>query len=400
MAVLGWVHLGASMPVQGPQLRNGGFEFGTPAPTGWVPSRVTRGQITLTRDTKLYRLGQSSMKMTAVGNAHGRVVQRLAVGNVRKFGFSGMLRTEGRLIANVFVLPYDAGGRALEFQQVHFQIEPRDWEWFAKTVQLPPNATSFDFGLILEGDGEGWMDGLQIVPAEGSDALPIAPIPDLQDPILPYPGTLRGNAQAWLALHRRYRAEAKIVEAKVVFLGDSITEMWDSDLWKANFGPYRALNFGIRGDRTNQVLWRLKNGTLDGLDPRLVVVAVGANNLWKDRFGAKRVAQGAQRIIAEIRRQKPKSKVLLLAVLPNMYDPQNPFRKQVEAMNRELSAVARQSGVRFTDLGKGFLEPDGSISKEVMFDGLHLTPSGYRILANGLSPIVYEMVMGKPGFEG
>jgi lysophospholipase L1-like esterase len=180
----------------------------------------------------------------------------------------------------------------------------------------------------------------------------------------------------------------------VLFLGDSITAGWAMapEIWKKNFGAYQPANFGIGGDRTQNVLWRIENGELDGLSPSVVVVLIGVNNGTDPR-----VTAGIRKVVAAIQDKLPKTKILLLGIFPygktlTQYPWTQKTRDHVAAVNKELAALDDGGRVRFLDFGARYLLPDGSISPEVMPDGLHPARPGYQIWADEMKPLLDEMM--------
>jgi len=195
----------------------------------------------------------------------------------------------------------------------------------------------------------------------------------------------------WRGNCERINADIKKMEGKIdlAFVGDSITARWKGDSWNKHWGAYRAVNMGIGGDRTQNVLWRLQNGQLDGYQARLFVLMIGTNNCDKKTNPAD-VAAGIKAILELIKTKQPKAKILLLGILPTGEKP-NPGREKKAAVNELISKFAGGS-VHYMDIGAKFLEPDKSISKEVMKDFLHLAPKGFDIWAEAISGKVKELM--------
>src|SRR5215472_10726125 len=131
----------------------------------------------------------------------------------------------------------------------------------------------------------------------------------------------RSSPTNWLARHEGFVKQAKAGGIDLLFMGDSITDYWrrpgptgGSNVWAKLYGPRHAANFGIGGDRTQHVLWRIENGELDGLDPKVIVLMVGTNNSGTD--SPDQISEGVEKIVAEMRDKCPKSRILLLAVFP------------------------------------------------------------------------------------
>jgi lysophospholipase L1-like esterase len=195
---------------------------------------------------------------------------------------------------------------------------------------------------------------------------------------------------SWLDLHKRFVERAKQGHVDLLFLGDSITQGWhDNDVWKRFYGPRSAANFGIGGDRTQHVLWRIHNGELDGIEPKVVVLMIGTNNA--DNATTDEIAQGVTAIVEELRRRLPKAKVLLLGIFPRGEKP-NEMREKLGAVNAKIAKLDDGRQVKYLDIGKAFLNEDGSISGKIMPDFLHLSDKGYRIWADAMEPTLWSML--------
>lgn len=123
------------------------------------------------------------------------------------------------------------------------------------------------------------------------------------------------------------------------------------------------------------------HGELRGLSLKTVVLLIGTNNLGAGDSPME-VAQGIQAVIAAIRHEQPKARILLMAIFPREQSPEDPLRLKVQATNQLLIANAKDWNVNLLDIGAQLLEEDGSISKEIMGDFVHLTPKGYQIWAD------------------
>ena len=219
------------------------------------------------------------------------------------------------------------------------------------------------------------------------------------DPTHPEPAVWPDDPQAWPRMARALAAEARRIGPRVVFLGDSITQGWGGEgkaEWEARFAPLGAANLGIGGDRTQNILWRIADGALDGLHPELVVLKIGVNNLWAEvqECGPDKVADGVAACVAAVCAWCPDAKVLVLGILPTQQAPDNPLRAIVQAVNARSAALvsAMDGRVSFADIGAAFLEPEGRISTEIMPDGCHLSMRGYTRFADALEPMLQEML--------
>lgn len=226
--------------------------------------------------------------------------------------------------------------------------------------------------------------------AKPATAKPAPQAPDVAAPKLGPDGKVNaGFAQA----HERFVKIAQEGTAQLVFLGDSITAGWgrQQDIWDKAFGQYKPANFGIGGDRTQHVLWRITNGELDGIEPKAVVLMIGTNNVSSD--SAEGIAQGITKIVETIRTKQPQAKILLLAVFPRGEKPSdNPAREKIQQINESIAKLDDGKNVYFLDIGDKFLEQDGSISKQIMPDFLHLSAEGYQRWADAIGPKLAELM--------
>ena len=194
----------------------------------------------------------------------------------------------------------------------------------------------------------------------------------------------------WVKRHEGFAAEAKKGDCDLLFLGDSITDGWRGKpkaIFEAAFGAYKPLNFGISGDRTQHVLWRIQNGEMEAIKPKAAVLMIGTNNIGqsKDPEKPESAIAGIQAIVAEIHKRCATTKVLLLGVFPRGEKPDNAFRAQIKEINAAVSKLDDGGKtVQFLDIEQKFVAADGTISKEIMPDFLHLSEKGYQIWADAI----------------
>ena len=194
-------------------------------------------------------------------------------------------------------------------------------------------------------------------------------------------------SEKWEERHEQQLKAFKRTEAKVVFLGDSITDAWRrSASYREHFGKYSPLNLGISGDHTQNLLWRIGHGALDGLTPKAVVVMIGVNNLGGG-FTPKQTASGVRAVIATVRERLPSTPVLLLAILPARENPEDSLRKKIIETNALIASIA-SPGVAVHDIGSVLLEPDGTITKAILRDFLHPTEAGYARLSEAVARLL------------
>jgi lysophospholipase L1-like esterase len=188
-----------------------------------------------------------------------------------------------------------------------------------------------------------------------------------------------------------------------VLIGDSITDGWPkrgADTY-ARFAPWKPLDLGVSGETTEEVLWRLQNGELEGIHPKVVMIMIGTNNIG--HFADEKpewVAAGVRKIIETVRAKQPQAKILLLAIFPREATAQGMNRRRVEETNRLLPALADGKDVFFLDIGQKFLDPQGNLSPDIMPDGLHPNDKGYRIWLDAAGPKLEEMMGRQLGASG
>ena len=232
-------------------------------------------------------------------------------------------------------------------------------------------------------------------PAEPAVKLPPLPPqpPDVAAPKLAPDG--KPNA-GFMKSHENFVATAKKGEAQLVFLGDSITAGWGGngkEVWAKSFGAYKPANFGIGGDRTQHVLWRIENGELDGIKPKAAVIMIGTNNSGSDPVEG--IAKGVKKIVETVRSKSPKTRILLLAVFPRGDKPEGKLgavNEKLKQVNAILAKLDDGKHVSFLDIGAKFIETPGELTKEIMPDFLHLSAKGYQIWADAISPKLAELM--------
>ncbi len=222
-----------------------------------------------------------------------------------------------------------------------------------------------------------------------------APTPDLHQCLKPVPREGQGY-QRYLELNQRVKDSHG--QAKVVFVGDSITQGWEGngkEVWTKYYAPRHALNLGIASDHTQHVLWRLDHGNLDGLKPKAAVVLIGVNNIPDTNNTPRQVLEGVTAVVMKLRARLPETKILLLGIFPFREDFCDQRAKALQ-VNQALHKLDDGQWIRFLDIGHLFIQPDGRISKDMMRDYLHLSPTGYRLWAEAIEPELASMLGEKP----
>ena len=228
-------------------------------------------------------------------------------------------------------------------------------------------------------------------PASSSATTPAGAKPRAATPV---PKTESPN---WMPQHEANLALARKGGIDVLFIGDSITKCWSRegrDVWAARFAALHAENFGISGDCTQHVLWRLQNGELETIHPKVVVLLIGTNNIGAHDSPAD-IAQAVGAITGEIRHRAPDTRFLLLGILPNHELATHPNREIIRTTNALISKLQDGDHITYLDIGDKLLQPDGTLTVEMTKDFCHLTPKGYEIFADAIQPTV-ESLLHKP----
>ena len=216
---------------------------------------------------------------------------------------------------------------------------------------------------------------------------------------VPRPNTaIVPNLGGWFRpKHQNNLQVAKQGDIEVLFMGDSITDFWrNSDGANAGkpvmdkyFGDLKIANFGIAGDTTQGVLYRLQNGEGQGFSPKAVMLMIGTNNTAQNN--ADEIAEGIGAVVLELQKDFPKAKILLLAVFPRS-TPGDPVRDTIDNINKKISKLHDGNKVYYMDIGDKFLDEKGFIPKDVMGDALHPTTKGYEIWAQAVKEKLYSLL--------
>ena len=234
---------------------------------------------------------------------------------------------------------------------------------------------------------------------ESADGAMLKKYPDLVAFRPPQPNTaiVPSLAAGFVTKHQANLEVAKQGDANVLFMGDSITDFWRNadgnyagkPVLDKYFGQWKVANFGIAGDTTQGVLYRLKNGEGKGFSPRAVMLMIGTNNTGRN--SAAEIAEGIGAVVLELQQDFPNAKILLLGVFPRGRAA-DPVRTTIAEINKTIAKLHDGSRVHYLDIGKAFLDADGNIPADVMSDGLHPTTKGYEIWAQAVSEPLSALV--------
>lgn len=204
------------------------------------------------------------------------------------------------------------------------------------------------------------------------------------------------EAEWWTNRHQEKTRQIQEDPAvELVLLGDSITHGWENQgrsVFEEYFGKYNTLNIGYSGDRTEHVLWRLQNGELDGISPKVLVMMIGTNNTGHRKDAPANTALGISLILDELERRLPETQILMLAVFPRDAEPSGQYRQINDKVNQIISRMEDGDRIHFMDINDVFLTDDGILPKEVMADLLHPGKDGYEMWAKAIAPKVEELM--------
>lgn len=190
-------------------------------------------------------------------------------------------------------------------------------------------------------------------------------------------------------------ASLKGREVDLVMVGDSITHFWESknpEGWKAFTAGKTVLNLGYGGDRTENVIWRIGHGELDGYTAKVVTVMIGTNNNSANATDPANTAEGVKKIVAMVREKQPQAKIVLHAIFPRGRSAESknaPKRARNDVTNAILKEWAeKDGGLVWLDLTDKLTDATGWVPKDIMRDELHPTAKGYEIWAAALKPFL------------
>ena len=212
----------------------------------------------------------------------------------------------------------------------------------------------------------------------------------------------------WQARHEAKLDELRSNRVDLIFLGDSITQEWEyhgppewrdfAPVWQQFYGDRNAINLGYTGDTTAHLLWRIENGEVAGITPKVAVIMIGANNLGRVHWSAQDTLAGIDAIIAQLHRRLPNTKLLLLGILPSDRSPW--ITETTLAINRGLAAKYGHSGdVTYLDVGHVFMQ-GSRLNRDLFADPkmtpprapLHPSAQGQALMAQAMEPTLAALL--------
>jgi lysophospholipase L1-like esterase len=194
------------------------------------------------------------------------------------------------------------------------------------------------------------------------------------------------------------RAARTSHDVELLFLGDSLVQQWTVTgvrTWNEQFANRHAANFGLAGDRTEHLLWRIEHGNLDGLSPRVVVLMIGTNNCLQNT--AEEIADGVGAVVHELRRRLPEADVVIMSIPPRRDTPRYPLKAKLAAADQRIRRLADGRKAHYVDLSERFLDEHGSIRPGLLVDGVHLSTRGYELWADAMEPTLARLLPAEGG---
>jgi lysophospholipase L1-like esterase len=240
----------------------------------------------------------------------------------------------------------------------------------------PQNRFWFDYKINFEPSRSPAIP--PAIPATVAKAFHV----DTGKPFLPDAG--------WMSLHYQFCNYAQQHPVDLLFIGDSITAAWGIkgrglEIWNQRLLNYHPANFGIAGQTTQDVLWRIEHRELNGLHPKAVVVMLGCNDI---NWPANEIAAGVTEVVRQVRHRLPDSIVILMGILPRGRQPDTIERSKVDEANTLLAQLDDDKRIHFVNFGNKLLSPDGTLSKQMSLDSIHPTTQGYVFWADAIQPFL------------
>ncbi len=214
----------------------------------------------------------------------------------------------------------------------------------------------------------------------------------------------RGDKDWWMPRHNAIVERVKQGNVDLLMIGDSITHGWEKSgkpVWDKYYANRNAVNMGFSGDKTEHVIWRLQNGEIENINPKLAVIMIGTNNSAGD-YTPEQIADGVKAIVCQLRTKLPNTKILVLAIFPRGDAEQRKDKTKGASYNaqwkrnddavRIFKKIADNKMIYFLDINKKFLNKKGELPRDVMSDLLHPGEKGYEIWAKAMEPTIVKLM--------
>jgi lysophospholipase L1-like esterase len=206
--------------------------------------------------------------------------------------------------------------------------------------------------------------------------------------------------------HEQRLATLKQGKIDLYFVGDSITRRWRAtdypqflENWNRNFRGWNAANFGWGGDTVQNILWRMQHGEIDGVEPRVIVLMAGTNNIGSkpaSEGDITGIARGLRVLLDTLREKAPQATIILMGITPRNDHPQpTAIMPSINRINQNISQYADGKSIRFLNINDKLADETGRLIDGMTVDRLHLSLKGYQVWADALTPVLSEL-LGPP----
>ena len=203
------------------------------------------------------------------------------------------------------------------------------------------------------------------------------------------------NTERFLFLHNSHlELEKNSNNIDIVFIGDSITELFDQNIFNEYFNKFNYLNYGICADQTQHVLYRINNGLFDIIKPKIIILLIGVNNYGSE---PENTSKGILQIINDILFKTPNTKIILIGILPfsitSNTKPNNNEKSFVQNVNMIIKNYDNNKNVFYLDMGNKFILENELLNQDLFTDGIHLTTKGYKILTDEIIDKINNLII-------
>jgi beta-glucosidase len=205
----------------------------------------------------------------------------------------------------------------------------------------------------------------------------------------------RADKDWWMPRHQAIVERVKQGNVDLLMIGDSITHGWENSgkqMWDKYYAPRNTVNMGFSGDSTQHVIWRLQNGEIENITPKLAVIMIGTNNSNGQDNTAEQIADGIEAIVCQLRTKLPETKVLIIAIFPRGDSMNSPQMQKNNKASKLASKLADNKVIFYLDINKKLLNKKGVLTREIMPDLLHPNEKGYQIWAEAMEPTIAKLM--------
>ena len=288
--------------------------------------------------------------------------------------------------------------RKVPFTEQAFAMAGKGWQ----NIRLPLScfaqegddfsAVTLPFALETGGAGELAIANVQFL----KNGTPNATCPDYKT-VAVTPSMLNEfwARDWWEPRHKEKLQRIQQGNVDLLMIGDSITQGWENEgktVWQEYYADRNAVNLGYGGDRTENVLWRLQHGEVDGINPKVAVLMIGTNNTGHRLAQPQYTATGIKTVLQELRTRLPETRILLLGIFPREEKPDAEMRQINNRINDIIKTYADNQHIFYLNINDHFLADDGTLSRSVMPDLLHLNESSYATWAEAMEPTLVKLL--------